>query len=78
MANTRTGPDYLDRKSKKKKPPAKRKTQSGSTNSASMSDKDFKTLNKDMHDTARAGGGVSQKTQNKYALELARRRTNKE
>tara|TARA_R100001530_G_scaffold10412_1_gene10286 strand:- start:198 stop:425 length:228 start_codon:yes stop_codon:yes gene_type:complete len=41
-----------------------------------MSDKEFKKLNKDMHDTARAGGGASQKTQNKYALELARRRRN--
>jgi len=44
-----------------------------------MSDKDFKKLNKDMHDTAKAGGGASQETQNKYALELARRRkTNKD
>ena len=39
-----------------------------------MSDKNFKKLNKDMHDTANAGGGASQETQNKYALELARRR----
>jgi len=39
-----------------------------------MSDKDFKKLNKDMHDTAKAGGGASQEIQNKYALELARRR----
>ena len=39
-----------------------------------MSDKDFKKLNKDMHDTAKAGGGVSQEKQNQYALELARRR----
>jgi len=32
-----------------------------------------------MHDTAKAGGGASQETQNKYALELARRRkTNKD
>ena len=44
-----------------------------------MSDKDFKKLNKDMHDTAKAGGGASQEIQNKYALELARRRkTNKD
>ena len=41
-----------------------------------MSDKDFKKLNKDMHDTAKAGGGASQEIQNKYALELARRRRN--
>ena len=39
-----------------------------------MSDKSFKKFNKDMHDTAKAGGGASQETQNKYALELARRR----
>ena len=39
-----------------------------------MSDKDFKKFNKDMHDTAKAGGSASQETQNKYALELARRR----
>ena len=39
-----------------------------------MSDKDFIKFNKDMHDTAKAGGGASQETQNKYALELARRR----
>jgi len=39
-----------------------------------MSDKDFKKLNKDMHDTAKAGGSASQEAQNKYALELARRR----
>ena len=44
-----------------------------------MSDKDFKKLNKDMHNTAKAGGGASQEIQNKYALELARRRkTNKD
>ena len=41
-----------------------------------MSDKDFKRLNKDMHDTAKAGGGASQEIQNKYALELSRRRKN--
>ena len=84
MANTRTGPDYLDQKSKKKKPLAKlrikpstkSKTKSGSTKSASMSDKDFKTLNKDMHDTAKSGGAASQETQNKYAVELARRKKN--
>jgi hypothetical protein len=39
-----------------------------------MSDKDFKKFNKDMHDTAKAGGSASQEAQNKYALELARRR----
>ena len=39
-----------------------------------MSDKDFKKFNKDMHDSAKAGGGASQEAQDKYALELARRR----
>ena len=39
-----------------------------------MSDKDFKKFNKDMHDAAKAGVSASQETQNKYALELARRR----
>jgi len=44
-----------------------------------MSDKDFKKFNKDMHDTAKAGGSASQEKQNQYALELARRRrTNKD
>jgi len=41
-----------------------------------MTDAQFKKLNKDMHNTAKAGGGASQATQNKYALELARRSKN--
>ena len=42
-----------------------------------MSDKSVKKLSKDMHDTAKKGGSVSQETQNKYALELSRRRRKK-
>ena len=41
-----------------------------------MTDAQFKKLNKDMHNTAKKGGSVSQATQNKYALELSRRSKN--
>ena len=39
-----------------------------------MSDADLKKLSKSMYDTALSGGAASQETQDKYALELARRR----
>ena len=41
-----------------------------------MTDAEFKKLNKAMHNTAKSGGAASQDIQNKYALELARRRKN--
>ena len=41
-----------------------------------MTDAEFKKLNKAMHKTAKSGGAASQEIQNKYALELARRRRN--
>ena len=39
-----------------------------------MTDADLKKLSKSMYDTALSGGAASQATQDKYALELARRR----
>ena len=39
-----------------------------------MTDADFKKLSKSMYDTALSGGAASQGIQDKYALELARRR----